>query len=125
MTIDFTCQKCDASFEIDVQDLIDGSEKLVCTSCEAKAPASLVEDFVAALTEMRTQVAALGKKFSLAMAFETEDLEDLDAKDAEEDDEDEDEDEDEDDLDEDEEDDDDDDLDEDEEDASDDEDKGR
>jgi hypothetical protein len=81
MTIDFTCQKCDASFEIDVQDLIDGSEKLVCTSCEAKAPANLVEDFVAALTEMRAQVAALGKKFSLAMAFETEDLEDLEAKD--------------------------------------------
>jgi hypothetical protein len=118
MTIDFTCQKCDATFEIDVQGLIDGSEKLVCTGCEAKAPASLVEDFVAALTEMRTQVAALGKKFSLAMAFETEDLEDLDAKDAEE--EDEDENEDEDDLE-----DDDDDLDEDEEDALDDEDEGR
>ncbi|MGO9064705.1 MAG: hypothetical protein ACLQIH_08220 [Myxococcaceae bacterium] len=113
MTIDFTCQKCDASFEIDVQDLIDGSAKLVCTSCEAKAPANLVEDFVAALTEMRTQVAALGKKFSLAMAFETEDLEDLDAKTEEEEDE-----EDEDDLDEDEDDDDDlDDDDDDEEDA--------
>jgi hypothetical protein len=92
MTIDFTCQKCEATFEIEVQDLIDGSEKLVCTSCEAKAPPTLVEDFVAALTEMRTQVAALGKKFSLAMAFETEELEDLDAKDAEEDEEDEDED---------------------------------
>jgi hypothetical protein len=114
MTIDFTCQKCDASFEIDVQDLIDGSEKLVCTSCEAKAPANMVEDFVAALTEMRTQVAALGKKFSLAMAFETEDLEDLEAKDDEDDEEDEDE------LDEDE-----DDLDDDEEDAADDEDEGR
>ena len=87
---------------------------MVCSSCEAKAPANVVEDFVAALTEMRTQVAALGKKFSLAMAFETEDLEDLEAKDAEEDDEDEDE------LDEDE----DDDLDDDdEEDAADDEDE--
>ena len=114
MTIDFTCQKCDATFEIDVQDLIDGSEKLVCTSCDAKAPANVVEDFVAALTEMRTQVAALGKKFSLAMAFENEELEDLDAKDDEEDDEDEDE------LDEDE-----DDLDDDEEDAAEDEDEGR
>jgi hypothetical protein len=114
MTIDFTCQKCDASFEIDIQDLADGSEKLVCTSCEAKAPANLVEDFVAALTEMRTQVAALGKKFSLTMAFETEDLEDLGAKDEEDE-----EDEDEDDLDEDE----DDDLDDDEEDAADDEDE--
>jgi len=114
MTIDFTCQKCDASFEIDAQDLIDGSEKLVCTSCDAKAPPSLVEDFVAALTEMRTQVAALGKKFSLSMAFETEDLEDLEAKADEEDEEEEDED----DLDDDE---DDDDLDDDEEDADEDE----
>jgi len=116
MTIDFTCQKCDATFEIDAQDLIDGSEKLVCTSCETKAPANVVEDFVAALTEMRTQVAALGKKFSLAMAFETEDLEDLEAKEDEEDDE-----EDEDDLDEDEDEDEDDDLDDDEEDADEDE----
>jgi hypothetical protein len=116
MTIDFTCQKCDATFEIDVQDLIDGSEKLVCTSCEAKAPPTLVEDFIAALTEMRTQVAALGKKFSLAMAFETEDLEDLDAKDADEDEEDEDEDDLEDD---------DDDLDDEDEDAVDDEDEKR
>jgi hypothetical protein len=91
MTLDLTCQKCDATFEIDVQDLIDGSEKIVCTNCDAKAPAAVVEDFVAALTEMRAQVAALGKKFSLAMAFETEDLEDLDAKDDEEEDEDEDE----------------------------------
>ena len=114
MTIDFTCQKCDASFEIDVQDLIDGSEKLACASCGAKAPASGVEDFVSALTEMRAQVAALGKKFSLAMAFETEDLEDLDDKG--------DDDEDEDELEEDEEDDDD--LDEDEdEDSSEDEDE--
>jgi hypothetical protein len=117
MTIDFTCQKCDATFEIDVQDLIDGSEKLVCTSCEAKAPASVVDDFIAALTEMRTQVAALGKKFSLAMAFETEDLEDLEAKDAATEEEDE---EDEDELDED---DDDEDLDDDDEDAADDEDE--
>jgi len=89
MTIDFTCQKCDASFEVDVQDLIDGSEKIVCTSCGAKAPASVVEDFVSALTEMRAQVAALGKKFGLAMAFETEDLEDLDDKGDEDEDEDE------------------------------------
>ena len=90
MTIDFTCQKCEASFELDTQDLIDGTEKLVCPHCDAKAPTNLVEDFVAALGEMRAQVAALSKKFSVNMAVETEDLEDeLDEDDEESEDEDE------------------------------------
>ena len=75
MTIDFTCQKCEASFELDSQDLLDGTEKLVCPHCDAKAPANLVDDFNAALTEMVAQVAALSKKFSVTMAIETEDLE--------------------------------------------------
>jgi hypothetical protein len=86
MTIDFTCQKCEASFELDAQDLIDGTEKLACPHCDAKAPTNLVEDFVAALSEMRAQVAALSKKFSVNMAVETEDLEDeLDEEDEDED----------------------------------------
>jgi DNA-directed RNA polymerase subunit RPC12/RpoP len=75
MTIDFTCQKCEASFEIDAQDLIDGSEKIVCPECRARAPASVAEDFVSALTEMRAQVAALAKKFAVSVSFETEDVE--------------------------------------------------
>jgi len=93
MTIDFTCQKCEASFELDAQDLIDGTEKLACPHCDTKAPTNLVEDFVAALSEMRAQVAALSKKFSINMAVETEDLED--ELDEDEDDESDDEDEDE------------------------------
>ena len=85
MSIDFTCQKCEASFELDAQDLIDGTEKMACPHCDAKAPTNLVEDFVAALSEMRAQVAALSKKFSVNMAVETEDLEDeLDEEDDEE-----------------------------------------
>jgi len=81
MTIDFTCQKCETSFEIDAQDLIDGTEKLVCPQCHARAPASLTDDFVSALTEMRAQVAALGKKFAVNMDLESDDLEDeLDSK---------------------------------------------
>ena len=75
MTIDFTCQKCEASFELDSQDLIDGTEKLVCPHCDAKAPSNLAEDFIAALVEMRAQVAALSKKFGVNMAIETEELE--------------------------------------------------
>ncbi|MFL5319572.1 MAG: hypothetical protein ACJ790_07930 [Myxococcaceae bacterium] len=75
MTIDFTCRKCDASFELDVADLIDGSEKLQCPNCDAKATTTMVEDFTAALTELRTQVTALSKKFAVNLAVETEDLE--------------------------------------------------
>ena len=76
MSIDFTCQKCEASFELDAQDLIEGTEKIVCPHCDAKAPTNLSEDFVAALTEMRTQIAALGKKFAVSMTLEAEELED-------------------------------------------------
>jgi hypothetical protein len=76
MTIDFTCQKCEASFELDFEDLADGTEKLVCPHCDAKAPANLVEDFAAAVTELRSQVAALSKKFAVNLSVETEDVED-------------------------------------------------
>jgi hypothetical protein len=84
MTIDFTCQKCDSSFEIDVQDLIDGSEKIVCPNCDAKAPAGLTDDFVAALAEMRAQVAALGKRFAVNLAIESEDLDEVEEEDEDE-----------------------------------------
>jgi DNA-directed RNA polymerase subunit RPC12/RpoP len=100
MSIDFTCQKCEASFELDAQDLIEGTEKIVCPHCDAKAPANLTEDFVAALTEMRAQIAALDKKFAVSMTLDTVDVEDT--LDDEEDDEDEEESEEDDELDEDE-----------------------
>lgn len=75
MTIDFTCQKCESSFEIEVQDLIDGTEKLVCPHCEAKASTTVVDDFSAALSELRAQVAALSKKFNVSLSIETEEVE--------------------------------------------------
>src|SRR5512147_3253443 len=84
MTIDFTCQKCDSSFELDVQDLIDGSEKLVCPNCDAKAPTALTDDFIAALTELRAQVATLGKRFAVNLAVESEDVEELEDEEDEE-----------------------------------------
>jgi len=111
MTLDFTCQKCEGTFEIDAQDLVDGSEKLECPHCNTRAPANVVDDFVAALTEMRAQVAALSKRFSLSTTLESEDLAELDADEDEDDDDD-----DEDDVDEDDEDDEDDDDDDDDED---------
>ena len=92
MTLDFTCQKCEGTFEIDAQDLIDGTEKLECPHCNTRAPAAAVDDFVAALTEMRAQVAALSKKFTVSTTLESEDLAELDADDDEDDDLDEDDD---------------------------------
>jgi len=118
MTLDFTCQKCEGTFELDAQDLVDGSEKLECPHCNTRAPANVVDDFVAALTEMRAQVAALSKRFSLSTTLESEDLADLDADEDEDEDDDDDEDVDDDD-DDDDDDDEDEDLDEDDEDLED------
>jgi hypothetical protein len=84
MTIDLTCQKCEGNFELDAQDLIEGTEKLVCPHCDARAPSNLQEDFISALTEMRTQVAALSKRFSIALSLESEELEDELAEDEDE-----------------------------------------
>jgi hypothetical protein len=119
MTLDFTCQKCEGTFEIDAQDLIDGSEKLECPHCNTRAPANVVDDFVAALTEMRAQVAAMSKRFSMSTTLESEDLAELDADEDEEDDDDDDDDDVDDDEDDDDDDDDDEDLDEDDEDSED------
>ena len=56
-----------------------------------------VDDFVAALTEMRAQVAALSKKFTVSTTLESEDLAELDADEDEEDEDDDEDDDDEDD----------------------------
>jgi hypothetical protein len=109
MTIDFTCVKCEGSFELDAQDIIDGTEKLECPHCNVKAPQASVDDFVAALTELTSQVGSMSKRFTLTMTIESEDV---DADDDDDEDEDE-EDVDDEDLDDDDEDDDDDDEDED------------
>ncbi len=104
MTIDFTCAKCEGSFELDSADLIDGSEKLECPHCEAKATQAQTDDLISALTDLQAQVAALSKKFAISLTIETDDVEDVaDDDEDEEDDEDEDEDEDDDDEDDDDE----------------------
>jgi DNA-directed RNA polymerase subunit RPC12/RpoP len=114
MTIEFTCQKCEGTFEIDMQELIDGSEPLECPHCGNKVTKALGEDFISALAELQAQITALSKKFTLSMELDSEDLAAADLE------EDEDEDDDDDDDDGDDDDDDDDDDDEDVEDATDD-----
>jgi DNA-directed RNA polymerase subunit RPC12/RpoP len=74
MTIDFTCQKCEGTFEFDAEDLIDHTEKLACPHCDAKATATATDDFTAAITELRAQIAAMSKKFAVSLTVETEDV---------------------------------------------------
>ncbi|MBX5481057.1 MAG: hypothetical protein IRZ16_04285 [Myxococcaceae bacterium] len=90
MTLDFTCQKCEGTFELEADDLIDGTEKLVCPHCDNTASAAMVDDFTSAITELRTQIAKLAKKFQVSMTIETEDVEEELEDEDEEDDEDED-----------------------------------
>lgn len=75
MIIEFTCQKCEGSFELEAQDLIEGTEKLVCPHCDAKAPLGPLEDFTSALADLRTHIATLGPRFSIALSIATEELE--------------------------------------------------
>lgn len=73
-TIDFTCQKCEGIFDLDAADLIDGTEKLACPHCDNKLTKTANEDFSAALAELNAQLAAIAKKFSVALEVETADL---------------------------------------------------
>ena len=107
-TFEFTCQKCEGNFEIDAQDLVDGSEALECPHCNAKLSKTAAEDFTAAVGEFLAQLASISKKFTATVEFDSETVSEAD-EDVDDEDEDDDLDEDDDD-----EDDDDDDLDDDE-----------
>ena len=53
MTIEFTCQKCEGTFEIDMQELIDGSEALECPHCGNKVSKA---DYKAAVPGLRVEL---------------------------------------------------------------------
>jgi hypothetical protein len=71
MTIDFTCQKCEGSFDLEAAEIVEG-DKIVCPHCDAKAPTTVVEDFASALGELITQSQALSRKFALSFSFDSE-----------------------------------------------------
>lgn len=73
MTIDFSCQQCDASFELDITDLLEG-EPLACPNCNQKAPRKTVEELGNALDELMARVAELRARFLLSMSIESDDL---------------------------------------------------
>jgi DNA-directed RNA polymerase subunit RPC12/RpoP len=97
MTIEFTCQKCEGTFELDMQELIDGSETLECPHCGNKVTKAQNEDLTAALAELQTQLTALAKKFTLSLEIDSDDVGTLAAAAAEEEDDDDEDDDDEDD----------------------------
>lgn len=73
MTIDLNCQQCDASFELDVTDILEG-EPLACPNCGQKAPRKSVEELGNALDELLSRVAELRPRFLLAVSIESDDL---------------------------------------------------
>lgn len=73
MTIDFNCQQCDASFEIDVTDILEG-DPVSCPNCGQKAPRKAVEELGNALDELLARVADLRSRFLLSFAVESDDL---------------------------------------------------
>ena len=107
MMIDFTCLKCEGGFELEATDLIDGSEKLECPHCGVKATQAATDDFTSALADLKAQVAALSKKFTVSFEIDPDEIDAAEAP------EEEDEEDEEDDLEDDDDDDDDDDLEED------------
>ena len=74
MTLDLTCTECEASFEVDVQALLDAPKILACPNCEAKAPTRKVEALAAALDDLTTAMEELAPKFEITVAVESDDL---------------------------------------------------
>lgn len=102
MTIEFNCQECDASFEFDYGELMEG-EPLVCPECGQRAPTNMTEELANALDELLARVAELRSRFLLATSIESDDLpppydEDLSDEDEEDDEDEEEDDEDDDDY---------------------------
>lgn len=73
MNLDFTCQSCDASFELELAELLEDG-KIQCPSCDAKAPRDLVDAFTTALDDLYRSLGKLQKKFTTIFAVESEEL---------------------------------------------------
>ncbi|MHB8417886.1 MAG: hypothetical protein ACYDCL_07410 [Myxococcales bacterium] len=74
MTIDLACVECEASFELDVTELLDEPGSLVCPNCDAKAPKRKAEALASALDDLLRAIAAVADKFAVTLSAETDDL---------------------------------------------------
>lgn len=73
MTLDLTCQACDASFELEVAELLD-DPRLQCPSCDARAPRATAEALSGALEELFSHLARLRPKFLVVAEVDSDDL---------------------------------------------------
>jgi hypothetical protein len=73
MTFDATCHACDATFEVELSDLLEDST-LECPSCEARAPRAAVDAVTGVLDDLFTQLAVLNRKFTLTFEVDGGDL---------------------------------------------------
>jgi hypothetical protein len=73
MTLDFTCQACDASFEIDLTDLLE-EPRIQCPGCDVRAPRQATDNLVSALDDLFTELGGLQRKFTVTFAVESEEL---------------------------------------------------
>jgi hypothetical protein len=73
MTLDFTCQACDASFEVDLTDLLE-EPRIQCPGCDTRAPRQATDNLVSALDDLFTELGGLRRKFTVTFAVESEEL---------------------------------------------------
>ena len=74
MTLDFTCQACDATFEMELSDILEDPTGVQCPSCETRAPRAAVEGVASALDDLFAQLAVLRRRFAIEMEIDSEDL---------------------------------------------------
>ncbi len=73
MTVDFICQRCDGSFELDFGDMLEG-EPIECPNCDQKASKKASEELATSLEELMGKVAELRGKFEISLTVESDDL---------------------------------------------------
>jgi|SRR5690606_2570581 len=73
MTIELNCQECDAAFELEFGELMEG-EPIVCPECGQRAPASVTEELANALDDLLARVSDLRSRFHISLSVESDDL---------------------------------------------------
>lgn len=73
MTIDFICQQCEGSFELEFSELLDGGA-LECPNCGQTSSERSAEEFANALDELLARSAKLRSRFVVSFAIDADEL---------------------------------------------------
>jgi hypothetical protein len=73
MTLDLTCQNCDATFDMELAELME-EEKIQCPSCDAKAPREVIDGLTGALDDLYGSLGRLHARFATTFEIDSEDL---------------------------------------------------